>query len=202
MKSQISSLKLLCLALLFSSTGSVFAAGASAAFTDICTNGEEWPHPYMCENREMDLVKQRVVVSITPDAQHSGHRGAFYIGIRTDGQARANFTQNGWAGLNGGLFEPVTLHDSLPGGTQQFVVLDRGLLCPQIGGGTSELWAGYGILNEQGEMMIQNYKNYLSKGITYEHLVRTYVQHEMTENQRAWKVLEVTCPNVNGDTNN
>jgi len=201
MKPLKSILKLFTLALVFAGIGSAFAAGAGAAFIDTCANGQEGPHPYECETRYNQLVKQRVIVSITPDSEHAGRKGAFYIGVRTDGQIRGNFTQNGWTGFKGGLFEPVTMHESLPGGTQQYVVLDGGLLCPQIGGGTSELWAGYGILNDQGEVLVKNYKNYLSKGITYEHLVLTYVQHEMSENQRAWKVLEVTCPG-GGDSSN
>lgn len=144
-------------------------------------------------------VKQRIQVSITPDAQHVGRIGAFYVGVRTDGQIRGNFTQKGWTGWSGGLFEPVELFESLPGGTQQYVVMDGGLLCSQIGPGTTELWAGYGILNDNGEVMVKNYKNNLSKGMTYEHLVRTYVQHEMSVSERAWKVLEITCPAVNSD---
>ena|SRR2546426_10745074 len=179
--------------------GNAFAAGAGASFIDVCSNGQEGPHPYSCEAESNQLVKQRVVVSITPDSQHVGRIGAFYVGVRTDGKIRGNFTSKGWTGWSGGLFEPVALLESLPGSTQQYVVLDAGLLCPQIGAGTSELWAGYGILNDNGEVMIKNYKNYLSKGITYEHLVRTYVQHEMAESERAWKVLEITCPVSNSD---
>lgn len=182
--------------------GNAFAAGAGAVFIDICANGQEGLHPYPCEGEFNELKKQRVVVSITQDAQHVGRIGAFYVGVRTDGQIRGNFTTKGWTGWSGGLFEPVALFESLPGSNQQYVVLDGGLVCPQIGGGTSELWAGYGILNDNSAVMLKNYKNYLSKGMTYEHLVRTYVQHEMSESERAWKVLEINCPVGNSDDNN
>ena len=188
--------------ILLAVSGHAFAADASAAFIDICANGQHGPHPYNCESESNELVKQRVIVSITPDSQHGGRIGAFYVGLRTDGQIRGNFTSKGWTGWSGGLFEPVALFESLPGSAQQYVVLDGGLLCPQIGGGTSELWAGYGILNDNGEVMVKNYKNYLSKGITYEHLVRTYVQREMTESERAWKVLEITCYGGNSTGDN
>jgi hypothetical protein len=191
---------LICIVL--SSGGNASAASAGAAFLDTCADGQDRPHPFDCDNIHSNLVKQRVVVTITPDSQDSGRIGAFYLGIRTDGQPRGNFTPNGWAGWNGGLFEPVALFDSLPGGTQQYVVFDGGMLCPQVGGGTSELWAGYGILNDDSEAVIKNYKNYLSKGITYEHLVRTYVQHEMSQSERAWKVLEVTCPVADNEGTN
>lgn len=178
------------------------AASAGASFIDICANGQEGPHPFDCEIRFSQMVKQRVIVSITPDSEHAGRIGAFYVGVRTDGQIRGNLTPNGWIGFQGGLFEPAAIFESLPGGTQQYVVLDGGLLCPQIGGGTSEVWAGYGFLNNNSEVIVKNYQKYLSKGITYEHLVRTYVQQEMTKSERAWKVLEVNCQSGYGDGGN
>lgn len=179
--------------LLLTFGGTALAADAGASFIDICANGQQGPHPYNCGSEFNEVVKQRVVVSITPDSQHVGRVSAFYVGVRTDGQIRGNFTAKGWTGSSGGLFEPVALFESLPGSTQQYVVLDGSLLCPQVGAGATELWAGYGILNDNAEMRIKNYKPYMSKGITYEHLVRTSVQHEMSESNRAWKVLEINC---------
>jgi hypothetical protein len=178
---------------MLSMSAGAFAASAGASFINTCLNGEEGDSPSICQTRNNSLIKQRVVVNITPDAAHVGKIGAVYIGLRTDGEPRGAFTPQGWTALNGGLFEPAVIHTAFPGGTQQFVVVDGTLLCPQLGGAISELWAGYGVLDDTGEMMVKNYKNSLSKSISYEHLVRTYVQREMTVNQRVWKVLEVDC---------
>jgi hypothetical protein len=172
-------------------------AGAGATFEDICSDGQGGPHPFECNYRQT-VVNQRVIVTVSADAQDSGRIGGFYVGVRSDGLVRGMFTTSGWKGWNGGLFEPVSMYESLPGSSQQYVVLDGGLLCPQLGGGSHELWAGYGILNDNGLKMVANYKDHLSKGLTYEHLVRTYVQHEMSQSERAWKVLEITCPGAAG----
>lgn len=187
---------------LVSFAGAACAAEARAIFTDTCSNGREGPNPFDCGRDDSNVIMQRVVVTITPDSQDIGRIGGFYVGIRTDGQARGNFTANGWAGLAGGLFEPAALFESLPSGAQKYGVLEGAMLCQQIGGGTSELWAGYGIIDDNAEVIIKNYQQYLSKGITYEHLVRTYVQHDMAKNERAWKVLEVTCPVESNDHGN
>ena len=178
---------------MLSISAGAFAASAGATFTNTCMNGEEGDTPDICQTRNNSLIRQRVVVTITPDAAHVGKIGAVYIGLRTDGEPRGVFTPQGWVALNGGLFEPAVVHTAFPGRTQQFVVVDGTLLCPQLGGAVSELWAGYGVLDATGEMMVNNYKGSFSKGITYEHLVRTYVQREMTVSQRAWKVLELDC---------
>ena len=180
------------LCLLLGVGGVASAAEATATFTDTCSNGREGPNPY-CDAQDFQLMNQRIVVSVTPDSQHVGHIGGFYVGLRTDGNVRGVFTPDGWKGFNGGIFEPAAVFDSMPGGTQTFVVFDKGFLCSSVGSGTSELWAGYGSLDTTTESQLKTLMTSVSKGLTYEHLVRTYVQSEMTKSQRAWKVLEVTC---------
>lgn len=177
-------------------SGNVYAADASATYFDVCSNGREGVHPYDCVIQSSDLLKEKLLVTITPDARHAGMAGAFYIGVRTDGNIRGIFTPNGWTGWAGGLFEPAARMNSMPSGAKNFYVLDGGFICAQIGPGVHEMWAGYGVLNDKGQYLAKNYKNYVSKGITYEHLVQTYVQHEMTESKRAWPIFNITCPIV------
>jgi hypothetical protein len=193
------------LSCLLSLAPSTWAASAAVTFIDICANKEQGPHPYDCQKNypyENRLVSQRITVTINPDSIHAGRPGAFYIGVRTDEQIRGSFTTNGWVGFQGGLAAPVEILNSMPRGPQQFVVFSDGLLCEKLGPGQTELWAGYGVLTDDGMTFVNNYKDVVNKRLTPEHLTLTYIQHDMTKSERAWNVLKIGCGGLSNNNNN
>lgn len=134
-----------------------------------------------------------------PSGSPSGNLFSSMLGIGSPDPAIPSGSMYGqWRAWQGGLFEPALMLNTLGSATRTFVVIDRALICTLAGSGQSELWAGYGILDDRGQMMLDNFHSIANPRITREHLQRLYIQTDMTKNQKAWQVLSENCTGYAG----
>lgn len=140
-----------------------------------------------------NLLFHTVTVFITVAEQDAGRPGAFYIGVQRNKQDLSFFTPSGWRAWEGGRYDPVAIFAQTPSNTQSYVVVDQRKICDLAGSGEIDLWAGYGVLNEQAQNRIETFHTIRNPRISPEHLRETYVQQDMTQNMKYWNVMKYNC---------
>ena len=171
-------------------------AGASAAKVYVCSGGN-LSFSNECGPKQAP-VGERVTVSIQASSVDAGRPGSYFIGARRNGQATAFYAASGqWLAWLGGLYEPASTDAVITTSTRSFVVVDKQFLCSLTGPGQIELWAGYGVLDRQSELLVANYHPEANPHIPAAHLRKFYTQTDMTKNGKFWNVLNVSCGGAN-----
>ncbi|MDN0082354.1 hypothetical protein QU487_06255 [Crenobacter sp. SG2305] len=131
---------------------------------------------------------------INPDAQ--GVPGLFFISKTNGITAEVLTPDNGWTPFQLGLLSPYAVADSGLPSSYTIKLLDNQKPCDVFG--TSDLMAGYGLLNAEASQAATNIINAGSR-MPPEHILRTFITSDMQKNNRYWKAFRTDCSSFRGD---
>lgn len=148
------------------------------------------PHP-----PDQPVATSSVYVTVTPAPGDVGLPGAVYLGVKDPSTGEWDYLTGGrWVKFQGGLVTPTARYGAIPASVE-FTLARHQNLCALTDDRSEDLYAGYGVLNQQTQQLVQVYAAHVTSGITADHIALTYEAHDMAADPgKYWKILSISCP--------